>query len=457
MCSMIVVAHKFPVETDTQQGQSRCVEASGGLATALRDITQEPNNTWVAACTAGLTPQQLSTCMPCHVAPVALQQQLYGGFYWHTANGVLWPLYHSLPQYAEPLCQTHWQDYVQVNRAFAQAAHRVAQPSKWVWIHDYQLSLVPAQLRHIGCSKKIAFFLHIPFPPWEILRTIPSHKQLLEGMLGADTIGFHTRTYQTHFLQCVSQALQAPTNTQGAVQHQNRWIQTVTAPLGVAVHKIQRQVKKRRIQRAATKLRQHINSKHFVLGIDRLDYTKGIDAKLRIVEATLQQHPSMRNNFKLLQLCVPTRQRLQPYRELKTTVQQLATRVNTQFGHCGHCPVTLLHGSLPYIDLLAWYAAADMILVTPWRDGMNLVAQEYVAARAPNAGSLILSRHAGAAQQILQDATLIDPKQTQESGQRLAQELTKPDSQKAANMQQLLQQLTQYDINSFTQACLPLG
>ncbi|MEM7588994.1 MAG: trehalose-6-phosphate synthase [Myxococcota bacterium] len=454
---MIVVAHKFPIEVQTCHGKTQLLEASGGLATALQAVVQNPDNTWVAACAGELTPKWLSHYMSCGFAIASFAQGLYKGFYWKISNGILWPTYHSLSHHSLPFSLSHWRDYTRVNLAFAQAAYGVKGQGEWIWVHDYQLSLVPAFLRQMGCEKKIAFFLHTPFPPWDVLRGLPSYRQILQGMLGANTIGFHTNDYRTNFLKCVSQALQVPVNSRGAVLYENRWIYTVVAPVGVAVQRIQRQVKKRGVQRIAAKLRKQMNVQHFVFGADRLDYTKGIDAKLRIVESLLQQNPSMRGNLVFLQLCVPTRQHLQAYQELKKEVQQLADRINVQLGLSNHRPVILLHGSLPREELFAWYAAADMALVTPWRDGMNLVAQEYVAARAPQAGSLVLSQFAGAAQEVLHDATLIDPEQIQESGQCIARELVKPESQKVAAMQHLFDQLLRYDISGFMEACLSSG
>lgn len=455
---LTILAHTAPVRVEPSPSGARVERAVGGLVSALMGVLRQKHHAWVALPVQGAAAEQINAAMPCAFTPVAFDQELYEGFYWHVANGTLWPLYHSLPQYVLPFCPQHWKSYKAVNLAFAQTACSAARRDGWVWVHDYHLSLAPALLRQNAeaWQGKIAFFLHTPFPCWDLFRTLPCHKEILRGMLGADRIGFHTNSYRTNFAHCVRDALgvQPDPNEPNTLLYQGRRVQLRASPLGVDAREIKRQAQQPDVRQAAQELRERINVEFLLLGVDRLDYTKGIDARLRIFEALLESEPGLRGRVTLLQLCVPTRGRLTHYQQLRTQVEQLVGHINGRFGEPGWVPVISLHHSLLPSQLLAWYVAADMLLVTPWRDGMNLVAQEYVAAHAGCPGSLVLSRFAGAAAKVLRDAVLIDPGKPKSAARRIAEELRVPPERRQATLQHLLQQLTRCDINNFTEACL---
>ncbi|MEM7495885.1 MAG: trehalose-6-phosphate synthase [Myxococcota bacterium] len=455
---LTILAHTAPVRVVASPSGARAERVVGGLVSALMGVLRRKHHVWVALPVKGADTEQVNAAMPCAFAPVAFDQASYEGFYWHVANGTLWPLYHSLPQYVLPFCPQHWESYKAVNVAFARTACGTARRDGWVWIHDYHLSLAPALLRQNAgdWQGKIAFFLHTPFPCWDIFRTLPCHKEILQGMLGADRIGFHTDSYRANFSHCVRNALgiEPDPNEPNTLLYQGRRIQLRVAPVGVDARGIKQRAQQSDVCRAAQKLREHINVEFLLLGVDRLDYTKGIDARLRIFEALLESEPRLRGRVTLLQLCVPTRGRLTHYQQLRAQVEQLVGHINGRFGEPGWVPVISLHHGLPPDQLPAWYVAADMLLVTPWRDGMNLVAQEYVAAHAERPGSLVLSRFAGAAEKVLRDAVLINPGAPKAAARRIAEELRAPPEHKQAGLQHLFHQLTRCDVNGFADACL---
>ncbi len=455
---LMILAHTAPVQVMPSPSGTRVQRAVGGLVSALMGVLQQKRHVWVALPVKGVDVEQVNSVIPCTFTPVSFDQELYEGFYWHVANGTLWPVYHSMPQYVLPFCPQHWKSYKAINLAFAQTVCDTARQDEWVWVHDYHLSLAPALVRQCTGTwqGKIAFFLHTPFPCWDILRTLPCHKEILQGMLGADRIGFHTGSYRTNFLHCARDALGVKSDASNphTLLYQGRRIQLCVAPVGVDVQKIHRQAQQPDVRQAAQTLRKHMNVESLLLGIDRLDYTKGIDARLRIFEMLLESEPQLRGRVTLLQLCVPTRGRLTHYQQLRAQVEQLVGHINGRFGEPGWTPIVSLHHSLPFDQLLAWYVAADMLLVTPWRDGMNLVAQEYVAAHAGDPGSLVLSLFAGAAEDVLHDAVLINPGEPKTAAQRIAKELCASPQHKQANLQHLFQQLTRCDVNDFADACL---
>ena len=342
-----------------------------------------------------------------HLLPLALEQDDYEGFYEGFANEALWPLYHDgiRPSTFDP---AWWETYVKVNERFALAAARVAAPGAIVWVHDYQLQLVPAMLRELRPDVRIGFFLHIPFPPLELFSRLPWREQILDGLLGADVIGFQRRSGVENFAAAAAKLLDVPGDPP-ILKVGPRKVHVAAQPISIDVEELDQIARMPETVEQAWKLRNRLGSpKTVLLGVDRLDYTKGIVERLRAFERLLEEGRIKARDCVMVQLAVPTRGRLEHYAEERRQVEQLVGSINGQFGRIGYPAVHYLHQSLTLEELVPLYQAADVMIVTPLGDGMNLVAKEFAVSRTDGAGVLVLSEFAGAADELT-DALLVNP------------------------------------------------
>jgi trehalose 6-phosphate synthase len=332
--------------------------------------------------------------------------QYYAGF----SNRVLWPLFHYFIGRVN-FQPDEWNGYVRVNRHYAKEIQERLDQQKEptvAWIHDYHLLLTPGFLREARPDALVGFFLHTPFPAYEVFRILPSRRELLEGMLGADLIGFHTVNYQDAFLDSVRRLLGARVDRNGTVEHRGHRTRTLVAPIGIDVEEWERLASDPRIAARAQRLRKTIVGDSLVLGVDRLDYAKGIPERLAGFERLLQRHPEHRGRVTLVQIAVPSRIRVEEYRELKRLTDETVGSINGHYGDAIWTPVHYITRALQAHDLAAYYRAADVALVTPLRDGLNLVAKEFVASRVHGVGALVLSEFAGVADELPQ-AYFVNP------------------------------------------------
>ncbi len=414
---LIVLTNREPFAVSERDGKRMVERPTGGLIAALEPAMRSTRGVWISSDEhdAADDPDVAAQIAPLEYSwrPVAIPRELYEGYYFGLANQALWPLYHSRPSAAVYL-RSQWDQYHKVNDMFAEVTHSALVPQDVVWIHDYQLSLVPHALRRRGLPPglRIGFLLHVPFPSYELFRTFPWGKEVLEGMLGASLIVFHVIEYCEHFFDCVEHLLNLRCDRlRGRIRYQDRWVNVRAVPIGIDTDQIYRTIDTPETQQRAAEIKASLGTEHLVLGVDRLDHTKGIKERLQAFEIFLGRHEQWRNKVTMVQIAVPSRDRIEDYQQLRIEIEQQAGHLNGLFGNPRWTPLTLMVRSVPFDELIAYYLAADVAMVTPLRDGMNLVAKEYVAAHRDRPGVLILSEFAGAAQQLT-EADLVNPYDT---------------------------------------------
>jgi trehalose 6-phosphate synthase len=381
----------------------------GGLVTALAPILRSQDGSWIGwDGEAGKAPKPFDH-EGIHSVPVPLTQREIDGFYKGFSNRTLWPLYHDAVR--RPIFEPKWwKPYSDVNRRFADYASREAAENAVVWVQDYHLQLVPAMLRKMRPDLRIGFFLHIPFPPQELFAQLPWRKPLLEGLLGTDLFACHTETGAHNFAQLAIRYAGAQwVDTSNELRYDNRLVRYGALPISIDVKRFEEIARSRAAQEKAAAIRRELGEhRKLLLGVDRLDYTKGIDIRLNAYQQLLEKGALSPDNCVLVQTCVPTRSDVLEYVKMREKVEQIVGAINGRFGKIGQVAVHYLHQTFELEDLVPLYLAADVMLVTPLRDGMNLISKEYVASRVDGGGVLVLSEFAGAAHELV-DALLINP------------------------------------------------
>jgi trehalose 6-phosphate synthase/phosphatase len=417
---LVVVSNRLPYSFSRSGRRWRADPASGGLVTALLPVLRHRGGTWIGWTGASGPAGELRAAMRSaateagyRLAPVTLTEAEVRDFYLGFSNEVLWPLFHDLPS----LCRfepAYWRAYQAVNRKYARAAHRRAGAGDFIWVHDYQLMTTGAELRRLGTAARVGFFLHIPFPAPDLFMKLPWRAPLLAALLEYDLLGFQSSRDLRNFAAC-AQALGR------AVRTESRGTVLVGAgargaaraghfPISIDYNAFMRRAAASDVAERARELHRLLPKRKLVLGIDRLDYTKGITLRLRAFQDLLERHPEMRGRLSLIQVVVPSREQIPQYERMKSEVEQLVGRINGAFARPGGwVPVWYEYRSLSRLDLLAYYRAADIALITPLKDGMNLVAKEYCACSIGEDCVLILSEFAGAAEQLAGGALLVNP------------------------------------------------
>ena len=437
--AVIIVSSRLPFTVRHTADGLSLGESHGGVATGLRAVQEQSGGVWIGwpGPTHQLTPEERVTLeaelLRRHCIPMFLERSEVREFYQKYANGVLWPLFHYLPQHLPLQADQHWDTYAQVNRRAAELVLQHCTADDEVWIQDYQFMLLPAMLRARRPDLRIGFFLHVPFPSWELFRTLPQRGVLLEGLLGADLVGFHTAEYVDHFTTSVTRALGLPVSSDGVIAQGGRSIATGVFPMGVDVARF-----------AGTPEDEPFTlppagsgaEGHTMVAIDRLDYTKGIPRRLLAFERMLQDHPELMGRVTLLQVAVPSRTRVRAYRRFRRQVDALVGRINGSLGTPGWTPVQYLYRGFSQADLVSLYRHADVMLVTPVRDGMNLVCKEFVASRIDEDGVLVLSEFTGAAAE-LEEAVQVNPFDIPSAAAAYHRALTMPAAERRDRMRAL--------------------
>jgi trehalose 6-phosphate synthase len=406
--TLVVVANRLPVERAAdEQGVQGWRTSPGGLVSALGPVLQKRGGTWVGwsgAADEELEPFRVDGL---DLVPVTLSAGEVSDYYEGFSNATLWPLYHDLT--GNPVFERRWWDcYVSVNRRFAEAAAAASPPHSTVWVHDYQLQLVPAFLRQARPDLRIGWFDHIPFPGYEIFSRLPWRRQVVEGLLGADLLGFQRRDDAGNFLRAARRLTDATTRG-SVIEVDGRQLRAGAFPISVDARAYDDLARDETTQSRARRLRSDLGDPEVVLlGIDRLDYTKGIAHRLRAYGELLDEGELLPPRAVLVQVASPSRERVDEYQVLRDEVEGIVGRINGDHSRVGQTPVHYLHQSFPREEMAALYLAADVMLVTPLRDGMNLVAKEYVACRHDERGALVLSEFAGAADEF-RSAFLFNP------------------------------------------------
>ena len=462
----VVVANRLPVDLERlPDGGTSWKRSPGGLVTALEPLLRRRRGAWVG------WPGVVDDAVDMADEPIALDElqlhpvrlsaddvaQYYEGF----SNATLWPLYHDV--IVKPIYHREWWErYVDVNRRFAEAASRAAAKGGTVWVQDYQLQLVPKMLRTLRPDLIIGFFLHIPFPPVELFMQLPWRTEIIEGLLGADLVGFQLAGGAQNFL-FLSRRLVGANTSRGAVGVRSRFGEVELAsrtvrvgafPISIDSGALDHAARDRNVRRRARKIRADLgNPRKVLLGVDRLDYTKGIDVRLKAFSELLAEGRAKRDDTVLVQLATPSRERVESYQILRNDIERQVGHINGEYAEVGHPVVHYLHRPVPREDLVAFFVASDVMLVTPLRDGMNLVAKEYVACRSDLGGALVLSEFTGAAAELRQ-AYLVNPHDLEGVKDAIEAALNQPVEEGRRRMRALRRQVLAHDVDSWARSFL---
>ncbi len=443
---VVVVANRLPVDQVTDaDGTVRYQRSPGGLVTALEPFVAGRGGAWVGwSGSAGEAPEPFES-NGMSLIPVPLSEDEVDRYYEGMSNASLWPLYHDVVEKPE-YHRTWWDTYVQVNKRFADRAAEVAAQDAIVWVHDYQLQLVPAMLRQRRPDLTIGFFLHIPFPPYELFTQLPWRSAIVEGLLGADLVGFQRPSAAVNFVQLARRLHELP--TRGAtVEYDGRTVSARAFPISIDVAAFDELASSPEVGKRAAEIRAELgNPEKIVLGVDRLDYTKGIGVRLRAFEELLEDGAVEAPQTVLVQVATPSRERVEHYVHMRETIEQQVGHINGVYGSIGAPAVQYFNQSMPREELAALYRAADVMLVTPYKDGMNLVAKEYVAARGDLGGALVLSEFAGAAAELKQ-AFLVNPHDIAGVKNQLLRALRMEPKEGARRMRAMRRHLARHDLD----------
>jgi trehalose 6-phosphate synthase/phosphatase len=409
---LLLVSNRLPITTRWRASRPQLTPSSGGLATGLDRLQRRERATWIGwtgdigAWPAEGAAELMRKLAAKNLVGVQLTADDVAGFYDGFSNGVLWPLFHYLVGHL-PTGGVDWASYRRVNEKFADAVAEAWRPGDRIWIHDYHLMLLPGLLRERLQQAAIGFFLHIPFPSPDVFMTLPWRRDLLEGLLGADVVGFHTQNYARHFMASIRRVLAVET-TADHLWWKDRPVHAGALPMGIDVREFEQLAARPDIRARAATIRSEARGRKILLGVDRLDYTKGITRRLLAFERLLEREPQYRDKVRFIQVTVPSRGDVTAYRSFRKELDELIGRVNGAFGTIESVPIHYLYRGLSSDELVALYRAADVMVVTPLRDGMNLVAKEFVASRTDDDGVLVLSEFAGAADE-LSEAITVNP------------------------------------------------
>ncbi len=424
---LVVVANRLPVSADSaDDGTTTWTRSPGGLVSALEPVLREREAVWVgwsgryapdpyAAEDYGVTLEPVpADAGPCALREVEISRTEVEAYYEGFSNSTIWPLYHdaiAVPQYHRHF----WEPYVEVNRRFAEAVALVAAEGATVWVHDYQLQLVPQMLRERRPDLRIGFFLHIPFPPLELFVQLPWRRAIVEGLLGADLVGFHTPGGASNLVDLATRLMHLDVQEDGVVvadstrPEGHRHVTIASFPISIDTAEYDAIARTPQVQDRAAEIRDKLgNPRHLLLGVDRLDYTKGIDVRLKAFTELLAEGSVKPGDAVFVQIATPSRENVEDYQRLRDEIELMVGRAIGDHGLIGAPPIQYLHQPVEREELVAFYLAADVMLVTPYRDGMNLVCKEYVASRYDGEGALVLSEFAGAAVELT-EAYLVNP------------------------------------------------
>lgn len=450
---LVVVSNRGPYRHEAIRGQERWVRAAGGLVAALDPVLQQRGGVWVSAKPAkdfdAVTVP--APDLAYDLAHISLKRSEQRGFYEGVSNSILWPLLHGF-QPTIRIGEAPWTSYVSANQEFANTTLATSGPNDLMWIQDYHLMLVPGMLRTRRSKARIGWFCHIPWPPPDTFGILPWREEILEGLLGADILGFHLPEYAEHFRQCVERFTSYRVS-RGVIEHRDRKVKMVAAPIGIPVDELQALAIDPDVGREVERIRQSMANRRLILGVDRLDYTKGIPERLAAFERLLRHDRSARTKYALVQVMVPSRTDVKAYADLKEEIDRMVGDINGRYAETGCVPIHYLYRNLSQRALFAHYRAADVALVTPLRDGMNLVAHEYAAARTDEDGVLILSEFAGAAKH-LKGALLVNPYDVESTTGAIQRALHMKAPEKRKRMRSMRTEVMRLDVHRWADGYL---
>lgn len=473
---LVVVSNRLPVKLHHRDEGWVGEQGGGGLVQAVEPMLRHQGGVWVgwpnvAASAEPGWRDALAACAEergCDLRPVVLTEDEVRDFYGGFANAVLWPLFHGLEERCD-FNPAYYGAYESANARYAQAIDEVAGADDFIWVHDFHLIRVAAELRSRGRENTIAFFLHIPFPPLESFLKMPWRGQILGALLAFDLVGFQTERDRMNFLDCVERLVPdarvhadagSPEAMRGdlAVTEistpDRRPTRVGTFPIGIDHQSVIEIARSDEVERRSLKLRVQLGDPAVILGVDRLDYTKGIPERLLAFEHLLETNPELVEAVLFVQVVQPSRTSVQEYKELKQEIDALVGRINGRFGTPGWAPIHYLYRGVPWPDLFALYRLARVAMITPLKDGMNLVAKEYCACQLDEPGTLVLSEFAGAAAQLHEHAIITNPYDVEGTAAGIRRALSLPVEERAARMKPLAESVAREDVLWWTRRFL---
>lgn len=454
MGRLLVVANRLPFNITKRAGEFNFRPSPGGLATGLSSLPESFERLWMGW--PGITSEKLASEGKDQIRerlagencrPVFLSRKQIDHYYLGFCNKTVWPLFHYFPM--RTVYEEHfWKTYQQVNEIFCDEVMKIAKPGDYIWVHDYQLMLLPQLLRDKLPELEIGFFLHIPWPSFELFRLLPWREEILNGLLGADLIGFHTYDYVRHFLSSVSRVMGLE-HTLGKVGMGNRVIKVDAFPMGIDYEKYSQAISKAGVKKEVDKILQEVGKRKIIISVDRLDYTKGIIQRLEAFDLFLSKNPEYKEKVTLIMVAVPSRTGVEDYKILRNRLEQLVGRINGAHGTMGWIPVWYLYRLLPFRRITALYNVADVALVTPLRDGMNLIAKEFIATKTEGRGVLILSEMTGAASE-LGEALIVNANNKEAIIQAIKEALEMPLLEQMERNRLMQERLRRYDVSRWS-------
>ncbi len=448
MSRLITISNRLPISLVVEEGKEIAyTQSAGGLATGLKSFHENSESLWVGWPGAEIPDEHkkevIKKMKQDNMLPVFLSEEEVEAFYEGFSNKTIWPLFHYFKQYTEYNYQ-FWEVYESVNRRFADEVIKVAREGDIFWVHDYQLMLVPGMLREAFPDATIGFFLHIPFPSYELFRTLPWRQQILDGLLGADLIGFHTYDYVRHFLSAAKR-IRNYDYSLGRVHLNERYADVDSFPMGIDYEKFSKAIYEPETINEVLNLRNNYGQVKLILSIDRLDYSKGILQRLEGYNRFLEDHPEYHGEVSLVLVLVPSRVNVAHYKQLKEQIDEAVGRINGKFSTPNWTCIHYFYRALPFSTLSALYYTSDVALITPYRDGMNLIAKEYVATRIDKKGVLILSEMAGASKELC-EAILINPNDIEGIKDAIYEALNLPEEEKVVRNNEMHRKLERYNV-----------
>ncbi len=452
MKSLIIVSNRlfFSIKPDLSFSKS-----PGGLVSGIKTFLKKAefikDYIWIGWPGASFDKKKAESVrkkakrLKCH--PVFIPSKQLDKFYNGFCNKILWPLFHGFASYAV-YDKSFWENYVAVNNLFCEEVTKYINSDSTVWIHDYHLMLLPSMLRNLFSEITIGFFLHIPFPPPEIFMQLPWRKEILEGLLGCDLIGFHTHEYTINFLRTLSRTLGIEHQTGGLLFYQDRVIKVDTFPMGIDFDLFYNACERKKIKSISQYIKKKLKGKKIIFSADRLDYTKGLYNKLLAFEELLIKRPDFHEKVVFIMVVVPSREGVDHYQRMKKQLEEKISEINGKFGKIGWTPILYYYKLLNFEELVGHYLATDVILVTPLKDGMNLIAKEFVASRKDQRGVIILSEFAGSAKE-LKEALIVNPNSISELSNALEKALELPEEEQRVRILFMQENLKKYDIISW--------
>lgn len=458
---LILVSNRLPVSLQRQGDNLRVEPSPGGLATALSAVwNRYKDGVWIGwpGAQVDVDIQSLLDKVardgPYELRAVTLTAQEIEKFYAGFANEIIWPLFHDLQSRCN-FRPEYWEIYQQVNRKYARVVAGSTNSGDMVWVHDYQLMLVAQSLREMGVRSRIGFFQHIPFPPPDVFEKLPWRDCVLRALLQFDVLGFQTTRDRSNFLACVAELLPEAEihnadQQQAIVRFAGRRALVGAFPISIDFDEFAVPAAKPEVAARATAIRGELMENILLLGVDRMDYTKGIPERLQAFRLLLERFPELRRQITLVQIVVPSRSDIPEYKGLREEVELLVSQINGQFTQPGWVPIHYMYRNMPRHELLAYYRAADVALITPLKDGMNLVAKEFCAAQVDEKGVLILSEFAGASPELRHGAMLVNPNDFVGVANAIREACQMPSEQKVSRMRLLREIVKNHNIQRWT-------